>query len=48
VGAILAVGVSSSGWLIPLLGTIAVITATVNAVGGFAVTHRMLAMFKRK
>lgn len=48
VGAILVVGMTSSGWLIPLLGTVAVITATVNAVGGFAVTHRMLAMFKRK
>ena len=48
VGAILVVGVTSKGWLVPLLGTVAVITATVNAVGGFAVTHRMLAMFKRK
>jgi H+-translocating NAD(P) transhydrogenase subunit alpha len=48
VGALLAVGVTSRGWMIPLLGTLAVIMATVNAVGGFAVTHRMLAMFRRK
>ena len=26
----------------------AVVLATVNAVGGFMVTHRMLAMFRRK
>ncbi len=30
-----------------LLGFIAVILASVNVVGGFLVTHRMLAMFKR-
>jgi NAD(P) transhydrogenase subunit alpha len=29
-------------------GFLAVILATVNVVGGFAVTHRMLEMFKRK
>ena len=30
------------------LGFIAVVLATVNVVGGFLVTHRMLAMFKKK
>ena len=30
------------------LGFLAVILATINVVGGFVVTHRMLAMFKRK
>ncbi|MGE3780948.1 MAG: NAD(P) transhydrogenase subunit alpha [Pirellulaceae bacterium] len=30
------------------VGFLAVILATVNVVGGFAVTHRMLVMFKRK
>jgi NAD(P) transhydrogenase subunit alpha len=29
------------------LGTIAVTTATINVVGGFIITRRMLAMFKR-
>ena len=31
-----------------ILGFIAIVLATVNAVGGFLVTHRMLSMFKRK
>ncbi|MEK6233753.1 MAG: NAD(P) transhydrogenase subunit alpha [Planctomycetales bacterium] len=31
-----------------LLGFLAVIFATVNVVGGFLVTHRMLSMFRRK
>ncbi len=30
------------------LGTLAVIFATINVVGGYAVTNRMLAMFKKK
>jgi NAD(P) transhydrogenase subunit alpha len=29
-----------------MVGAIAVILATINIVGGFAVTHRMLKMFK--
>ena len=32
------------GWVV--LGFIAVVLATVNAVGGFVVTDRMLEMFK--
>lgn len=31
-----------------VLGTLAVIFATVNVVGGYAVTNRMLEMFKKK
>ena len=31
-----------------VVGVIAVIFATFNAVGGFLVTHRMLSMFRRK
>lgn len=31
-----------------LLGALGVILATVNVVGGFVVTHRMLRMFKQK
>jgi proton-translocating NAD(P)+ transhydrogenase subunit alpha len=30
------------------LGFIAIVFATVNVVGGFLVTHRMLGMFKKK
>lgn len=31
-----------------LLGTLAVTFATINVVGGYAVTNRMLEMFKKK
>ena len=46
VGAIIAtkVGGEAGTWL----GLIAVIFATINCVGGFMVTDRMLKMFKRK
>ena len=47
VGAILAVR-SGSGWLAGVLGFIAIVLATINVVGGFLVTHRMLGMFRRK
>jgi H+-translocating NAD(P) transhydrogenase subunit alpha len=47
VGAILAAG-SDSGTLSTVLGFIAIVMATVNVVGGFLVTNRMLAMFKPK
>ena len=46
-GAILAVG-AEQGELARWLGLAALIFATINAVGGFWVTHRMLSMFKRK
>lgn len=35
-------------YLILVLGMLAIVLATVNVVGGFAVTDRMLDMFKRK
>lgn len=44
VGAIVAVGLDSM--LGAILGTVAVAAATVNVVGGYLVTHRMLEMFK--
>ena len=44
VGAILAGG----GVWTNVLGLVAVTFATINVVGGFLVTHRMLGMFKRK
>ena len=47
VGALLAVGLEHS-LLSTALGFVAVVLATVNVVGGFLVTHRMLAMFRRK
>jgi H+-translocating NAD(P) transhydrogenase subunit alpha len=47
VGALLAVGISASG-LATGFGFIALILASVNIFGGFLVTHRMLAMYKKK
>jgi H+-translocating NAD(P) transhydrogenase subunit alpha len=46
VGALIA-GASSAGWS-SWLGLIAIMLASINIFGGFAVTARMLAMFKRK
>ena len=47
VGAILSAGTKLT-MLTTTLGVFAVVFATINAVGGFMVTHRMLAMFRRK
>ncbi len=47
VGAMLTVGASNSTFT-DILGTIAVIFATINVIGGFVVTDRMLEMFKKK
>ncbi len=47
VGAIVAAGAQES-MLTTVLGFSAVVCATINAVGGFMVTNRMLAMFRRK
>jgi len=47
VGAILSAGLQLTT-LTTVLGFLAVVFATVNVVGGFLVTHRMLKMFKRK
>ncbi len=47
VGALLSAG-SEHSQLATWLGVAAVVFATVNAVGGFMVTHRMLGMFKRR
>jgi len=55
VGAILAVGVDASAvadpaaaWTAKILGFVALILASVNIFGGFLVTERMLAMYKKK
>ncbi len=45
VGALLQIGASS--WLVVLLSFIAVLIASINIVGGFLVTRRMLAMFQK-
>ena len=47
VGALIAAG-NDASTLSAVLGMGAVACATMNVVGGFLVTHRMLGMFKRK
>lgn len=46
VGSLIAAG-EGHGGLSVVLGTIAVVLATVNVVGGFLVTDRMLKMFRK-
>jgi H+-translocating NAD(P) transhydrogenase subunit alpha len=51
VGALLSVGVvaiSSGSYLAKFFGFLALIMASVNIFGGFLVTSRMLAMYKKK
>ena len=47
VGALLAVTVEGAA-MTRILGFLAVVFATINVFGGYAVTDRMLAMFKTK
>ena len=47
IGALLSAGTQHST-LTTTLGVIAIALATVNVVGGFLVTHRMLEMFRKK
>jgi NAD(P) transhydrogenase subunit alpha len=46
VGGLIAVGAAAG--LATVLGFLAVLLAAVNIFGGFAVTRRMLAMFKKR
>jgi len=48
VASILIAGGSSTTLLVPILGAVAVASATINVVGGFVITDRMLKMFKKK
>jgi NAD(P) transhydrogenase subunit alpha len=45
VGALLQVG--SPNFVVEILASISVLIATINIVGGFLVTKRMLAMFQK-
>ena len=47
VGAMVSAGADQQ-WLTTVLGTAAVTLATINVVGGYLVTDRMLSMFKKK
>lgn len=48
VGALLASGNADGGEIARWMGFVAVVLASINVVGGYMVTNRMLAMFKRK
>jgi H+-translocating NAD(P) transhydrogenase subunit alpha len=49
IGAVIVMGHAEDGnWLAIILGFLAVILGTLNVVGGFVVTDRMLEMFKKK
>lgn len=46
IGAMLSIATPSR--FSTILGVVAIVFATINVVGGFMVTNRMLAMFKKK
>jgi NAD(P) transhydrogenase subunit alpha len=47
VGALIIAG-SGLGWISNVLGFIAIVLAMMNVAGGYAVTNRMLGMFRAK
>jgi NAD(P) transhydrogenase subunit alpha len=47
VGALISAG-NDTAWMSTVLGGVAVALAMINVVGGYVVTNRMLAMFKKK
>lgn len=48
VGAIIVAGLPGQAWWVRVISLAAVALGTMNVVGGFVVTDRMLEMFKRK
>ncbi|HJL78848.1 MAG TPA: NAD(P) transhydrogenase subunit alpha [Candidatus Marinimicrobia bacterium] len=48
VGALIAVGASGNDTLLAIIGFCAIVFGTINVVGGYLVTDRMLKMFKKK
>ncbi|MCB1818577.1 MAG: NAD(P) transhydrogenase subunit alpha, partial [Gammaproteobacteria bacterium] len=48
VGALLVSGLESAGTFAEITGFLAVLLASINVFGGFLVTNRMLAMFRKK
>jgi NAD(P) transhydrogenase subunit alpha len=48
VGALLVTGLEEASAVAEIMGFFAVLLASINVFGGFLVTNRMLAMFKKK
>lgn len=47
VGALIVAG-AGLGWISSVIGFLAVVFATINVVGGYTVTDRMLLMFRKE
>ena len=47
IGALVVTGGATSLW-VKVLGTVGIVLATINVVGGFMVTDRMLQMFRKR
>lgn len=47
VGALIVAG-AGLGWISTVIGFLAVVFAMINVIGGYAVTDRMLLMFKKE
>ena len=47
VGGMMQAGDASANELAQILGAVAILVASINIAGGFLVTHRMLAMFRK-
>ena len=48
VGALVAVMINEQGTTAMIVGAVAITFATINVIGGYVVTDRMLEMFKKK
>jgi NAD(P) transhydrogenase subunit alpha len=48
IGALLVTGLDEASGAAEIIGFFAVLLASINVFGGFLVTNRMLAMFKKK
>lgn len=48
IGALLALGGGADNRVTTILAFVALVFATINVVGGFLVTHRMLSKFRKK
>ncbi|MDR0512421.1 MAG: NAD(P) transhydrogenase subunit alpha [Treponema sp.] len=48
VGALVVLAMSTTGRLSMILGFVAIVLASINVVGGYMVTERMLGMFRKK
>ena len=47
IGALIVTGTADAQW-VRILGTAGIVMATINVVGGFMVTDRMLQMFRKR